>query len=457
MTRILFPLFIVLSTVSASFAQDAHYWTLQFGSKSALLGGAVIGSVEDISATYYNPGALSLIDDLSFTISADVLEFSRLSMSDGGGRGIDLNNSNTGIRPSLVAGTIRENVFESGGVLAYSLLNRQSGHFDIQGLILLDKAAENPELAFDDLALLARFEGVYNDTWAGLTYAQPISDKFALGVTWYNTLRSQRRWTEFSLQGVDEDPGTGTISVLAATSNFYSYSMIFKLGASLKMDQLTAGLTVTTPSMHMFGKGHLGHDESYVSPDSSALAVNYQSKLSAKYKSPVSIGLGASYNLKRFTIHISTEWFDALAPYVVMQGQDWEAQKPGDVTNTLESIHEQKSIINWSVGLQYAVRPKLNLYGSYYIDNTTRDDAIVRADLSTSSFNINNVSLGTNFHIGGVRFDLGLGYSWGENLNERLSDIFSGTDEDIEVSFIYKSIKVLFGIEVDLYGKERGK
>ncbi len=454
MSRTLLALSIILALSTLSSSQDAHYWTLQFGSKSALLGGAVIGSVEDISATYYNPGALSLIDDLSFTISADVLEFSQLSMSDGGGRGIDLSASNTGIRPSLVAGTIKEDIFESGGVLAYSVLNRQSGHFDIQGLITLDREFDVPELDFDNVAILARFEGAYNDTWGGLTYAHPISDNFALGVTWYNALRSQRRWTEFSLQGVDDDPGTGNISVLAATSNFWSYSMIFKLGASLKMDRLTAGLTVTTPSIHMLGNGHLGHDESFVSPDSSSLAVNYQSGLSVTYKNPYSIGLGASYALNKFTAHFSAEWFDALDPYVVMQGEDWEAQKPADEIRTLESIHEQKSIINWSVGLQYTVKPKLNLYTSYYIDNSTRDDAIERADLSTSSFNINNLSLGTNFHIGGIRFDLGVGYSWGEKLNERLSEIFSGTDEDIEVSFVYKSIKILFGIEVDLVRRE---
>ncbi len=57
-------------------AQDAHYWTNQFGPKASLLGGAVIGSVDDISGTYYNPGALSIGTDLSFAVSANVLEMS---------------------------------------------------------------------------------------------------------------------------------------------------------------------------------------------------------------------------------------------------------------------------------------------------------------------------------------------------------------------------------------------
>jgi len=43
-------------------AQDSHYWTTQYGNRSRLLAGAVIGSVDDVSAVFYNPGALALIE-----------------------------------------------------------------------------------------------------------------------------------------------------------------------------------------------------------------------------------------------------------------------------------------------------------------------------------------------------------------------------------------------------------
>ena len=55
-------------------AQDAHYWTLQYGPRSSLLGGAVIGSVDDVSGTFYNPGAVARATDLAFAVSADVFE-----------------------------------------------------------------------------------------------------------------------------------------------------------------------------------------------------------------------------------------------------------------------------------------------------------------------------------------------------------------------------------------------
>ncbi len=51
---------ILLAGLHSARGQDTQYWNLQYGTRSTLLGGAVIGSVSDLSATYYNPGALGL-------------------------------------------------------------------------------------------------------------------------------------------------------------------------------------------------------------------------------------------------------------------------------------------------------------------------------------------------------------------------------------------------------------
>ena len=40
-------------------AQDRQFWDQAVGSRAALLGGIVVAGVNDYSATYYNPGALS--------------------------------------------------------------------------------------------------------------------------------------------------------------------------------------------------------------------------------------------------------------------------------------------------------------------------------------------------------------------------------------------------------------
>jgi hypothetical protein len=48
--------FLIAALPGAAAAQDAQYWTYQYGTRANLLGGAVVGSVVDVSATYYNPG-----------------------------------------------------------------------------------------------------------------------------------------------------------------------------------------------------------------------------------------------------------------------------------------------------------------------------------------------------------------------------------------------------------------
>ena len=92
---------------AAGKAQDAHYWTLQYGTRSTLLGGNVIGSVEDLGATYYNPARLALTSDLSFLLSAKVYQFDKVTVEDGAGEGVDARSSSFGGAPSLVAGTFK--------------------------------------------------------------------------------------------------------------------------------------------------------------------------------------------------------------------------------------------------------------------------------------------------------------------------------------------------------------
>jgi hypothetical protein len=87
---------LLLATPGESAGQDANYWTLHYGPRSSLLGGAVIGSVDDVSGTYYNPGALGLAENLAFAVSADVFEFSVITLEDGGGEGVDLGTARPG-------------------------------------------------------------------------------------------------------------------------------------------------------------------------------------------------------------------------------------------------------------------------------------------------------------------------------------------------------------------------
>ena len=96
----------VLLAPAESSAQNANYWTDQYGPRASLLGGAVIGSISDVSGTYYNPGSLALAESLPFALSTSVYEYQNVVLEDGAGGGVDLAPTRTGVRPSLLAWTI---------------------------------------------------------------------------------------------------------------------------------------------------------------------------------------------------------------------------------------------------------------------------------------------------------------------------------------------------------------
>ena len=57
-----FLIIIICLSYSPAYGQGSYYWNQNYGTISNLLGGLVIGSVRNVSATYYNPGYLGLAE-----------------------------------------------------------------------------------------------------------------------------------------------------------------------------------------------------------------------------------------------------------------------------------------------------------------------------------------------------------------------------------------------------------
>ncbi len=437
--------FLSIGTPAA--AQDSHYWTLQYGPQSSLLGGAVIGSVDDVSATFYNPGALSLASSVAFAVSADVFEVTGVILEDGGGAGVDLGNAKSGLRPSMIAGTIKRGLLGGGGILAYSALTRARGTQDLSGVLLLAGEDLPPELGLEDAVGGVAFTGRFNDFWGGLTYSQALGEHFGLGVTWYGAVRSQERRTESIGQSIGTD-GSGSAEIDIGSGSYTAYRTLFKVGASAGTGPITGGLTLTTPSIQLGGSGDLSFNESAFGTDTVALAASVQPNLSATYKSPLSVGAGLAWRIGNARLHGSAEWFDAIQPYFVMQGEDVVAQEPADRIIPVDAVQEQDEVLNWALGLEYAFSPKVNAYLSYYTDNSTLTDEVERAGLGVLPFNISNVNLGTDFVLKSARLTIGFGFGWGSTVDEELTDLLRQEDPDFEATYVFRSMKLLFGFEI---------
>jgi hypothetical protein len=438
---------VALVAVDPANAQDAHYWTLQYGPRSSLLGGAVIGSVDDISGTYYNPGALRLASDLAFAVSANVFEVSGVALQDGGGEGVDLGTTRSGLRPSLVAGAITTDIL-GRDVLAYSAITRARGTQDLEGIAILSGTDIPSDLQLDDLAGLVRYEGEFNDVWAGLTYASAFGSHVGVGVTWYAAFRSQRRRRETITQTIGTDTsGTATLDI--AGGKYSSVRTLAKIGAYAAGGPVSAGITLTTPSLHITGSGQLGGNYGAFGFGADTLAVTVQTGLPATYKSPLSVGAGAAVRLGKTRVHGGAEWFDAIPSYVVMQGEDYVSQAPEEVL-PIDAVQEMGEVLNWGVGVEHPFSSRVSAYVSYMADNSGLDDEIVRAGLSILPIDISTVTAGADFAVGTARFTLGFGYGWGSKVDQELTNVLQQEDADFQATYVYRSMRFIFGFEIGL-------
>ena len=113
------------SAAAPSLAQDTHYWSIQYGPVGQLIGGQLIGGVSDLSATFYNPGALALRNESSYLLSTESFQRETVSTETSPGLAVlDASSSLFGAAPSLLAGVLPDWLGRDTH-LAWSFLTRQ--------------------------------------------------------------------------------------------------------------------------------------------------------------------------------------------------------------------------------------------------------------------------------------------------------------------------------------------
>lgn len=439
---------MVVSTVAS--AQDSHYWSLQFGPRASLLGGAVIGSVSDVSGTYYNPGGLSMADSLSFAVSTSLLERTTLKLEDGGGEGVDLGSSRSGVRPSMVAGTMGKNLLGKD-VLAYSLISRVEGSQDLTAALILDESNELlAETDLTDLVGVTFFQGQYKDLWGGLSYSHAIGSHIGVGLTWYGAVRTQNRRRQSVVQKVRDD-GSSISSLEMKGGSYSALRTLLKAGVFAAGGPVTGGISVTSPSLNVTGSGELGLDVSDFGSDTLALAASVQTGLPAEYKSPLSVGAGLSVKAGNIRLHASTEWYDSIDPYFAIKGEAFQPQVSDGSAVDVDAIHELDEVLNWAVAVEYAFSSRVTGYASYFTDNSGLTDNVEQSNLNVMPVDIQVVNFGADFSVGKPRLTLALGYGWGSKLDNAITDLLKERDADLEANLVFKSLRLLFGFEVGVH------
>jgi len=439
-------LWVTLLLPGVATAQDAHYWTNQYGTRAELLGGLVVGSVVDLSATYYNPGALAHVSQPTLMLTTDAWQLISITLDIGADDAFDQTSTRFRAAPRIFAVQISSK--ESDNRLAISFLTRHDFEIDVKAGRVTPRDSPIDGTVGQAFSGESAGRAGLSEGWAGFTWARPISDRVGVGATGYIALRSQQRRRQLTASVVDST-GVGTSLTDFDDLSYWNLRTLAKVGVQFDFSPLQLGVTVTTPSLNLFGDGETRVNRALVNSDTSGgtldraeLEANIQKGISSTYKSPLGIAFGAEYDFGRTALFVTGEWFNGVDRYAILDAASFVGQTSGD-TLSVDVLQELESVVNVGIGLEHVLSTRVRLYGAVFTDRTAFGSEATDP-LAVATWDILHFTGGAGFRVGTI--DLTIGASYGHGDGEALPIDF--LDQATDVTGTYRSLKLIFGLQL---------
>jgi len=466
---------VLLILCYSSLAQDTHYWALQFGTRSSLMGGAVVGRVKDNSAIFYNPACLAFIDTGSVSINADLYQLEKTRIEDALGNQKDFNNDNFKNLPLLISGLIptKNPNIKMGYGFATSVDYGFSGLARIDGNYPIVDDAESPgdEATIGQLSLNSRI----TETTLGYGIGKKFNDRWSLGATvlflWRNQGYERNLFTRMFLNTVGNPLVSGDYMQNFSYNNLRTQ---LKLGIYYAGNHFDIGLVLNSPSLKIFGKGTVAADITankilYHGQRIDVLANDRQEKLPSVYKTPWSAASGINIDMKRGQLGIAVQYYAGLEIYDILKAKPAAFVRPQQAYPDIGSDDflrvktGNKSVVNWAVAYEYFINHKFTLDLSFrsdnsFFDRSVRDERGIKPDIS--SWDIYHAVVGGN--VSGRRLSVSTGILFGFGGNKKYEQD-GNLAEPSERNFLqgntiitkasYYSIGILFGITINFNKK----
>ncbi len=464
-------------------AQDAHYWTEQFGNRSTLMSGSVVGSVTDLGAMYYNPSRLALQDDPTFLISAKAFQNVTLRVK-GSEQQQSLGSSTFGTAPTLVAGSfnldsVKFLKFFHGHKFAYGFLSRNQFDYTLSLTDIQTREFNDAWAGEEQYLSEVYWNKNVTDEWMGLTWAMPLTEdrRWTLGITQFVSTYSQSSNYTQSIVGKEEDEGNCTeceVVTYEFTRNrdINHTGYLAKIGLNYSSRYIDVGLTYTSPKATLASTGSYNYRQILTNygnsfSDHENLAEIGWGDATTFQKTPMSAALGVGIKLGKNVISFSAEWFDAVDEYyVLIPDNPINRQSPEDGTQILNRyVDKRKSVINYGIGIEWYLNKSVHGFTSFATDHSSLEKTFFGDSFEETDGFDNNFFSGDILHLGGgleielkkMNFTLGAVYSWGEQTIGRVGQIpgqnnpDSGIDPNATTDLIWERWKILVGFDLPFY------
>lgn len=460
----IYLLLLLFGHIFRAEAQDNHYWAQQYGAAGTILGGAMIGGVDDNSAVYYNPGAIAFIGNTSLSVDANVYRLDKIIISDGAGKDMNLNSAQLSVYPQIIAGMVNL-LKKSKFRFSYTMLTRNHGN-------VLMNSRYTSGLSGTGSPSTTSYVGVFdyinqlNEQWFGAGAGYQISEKLGVGATLFLSYRGQSYQLTNYVQEVEP---VDSLSVFRTQQNdeaikYSTFRLLTKLGLSYAGDQWKFGLTITTPSVGVYGTGNVQRENSIitVSENPSDMKDNFlimdrKTSVKAVFRHPFSFAAGAEYKTDKTRLVLSAEYFfktgvyhlmePVPAPFVYPASYLDSANYKSLIDNYLDVELATKSVLNAGIGFSREVYKKLTLLLGASTDFSSYDDPAEANEMMNAfgGFDIYHFSAGLSYNQQKHSITLGFSYSFAPSKHVPPYTIINQTPDFTEKALLsaYSSAIVL--------------
>jgi hypothetical protein len=390
-------------------AQIDHYWSQNFNTASALLSGAVVGGEAEISSVFYNPAQISHKNAQNFALTASLFKYERYRLRNGLGDEIDLKRDIFKVLPKFVSYTkSKDNGLDYE--LAIFTRNEQKVELfaDVSRVLDILSQPDGEEFYNADI----QYKVDFKDFWIAGGFSKELASGLKIGLGNYISIKTLKNEYELNARAFPQDDtiqinGSPAPFYLAATSNraiqkLVDVRLLWKFGLQYNKGLWGVGLTVSTPSIPIYGEGEAKRETSRAnifnpsdgSPVIDFSVSDYQRKVRARLKDPLAIALGLHYRSPddKNSILFTAEYFFPIKEYDMLELEQDNNQATPSVQDSLGMSvipfkRKTNGVLNAGFGYRKYINEKVSFLGGFRTDFTAADQEFLRE----SNFLLNRI------------------------------------------------------------------
>ena len=392
--------------VSATAQQD-NLWTTEFGSRSAMVAGAVTASVRDNSAIYYNPGALGFIKNSNIGLSANIINYYTTYIKNGAGEDQNIYYPYLNFVPQFISGVVKSKKIPDV-TFTYAAFNKHQSKLDLFQTYnkKLDVYPQFP--GEEKYSSTYKYYDEIIETWVGMGAGYLLNPNWSVGLSIFLSYRSEVNQEHIENVVFDNNDNIVANTIFLNELNFGQLAMIYKAGVAYEDEYINWGATITTSGVRigLFTGTMLHRTESTMMPGEEDHYYSiYNDWTNAWYKHPWEFDTGIQFSLGGGLFNTRVSYFSQIRTYTVAEF-DNEAIISSNTgspvyPNKNKVKYATKPVFNFGFGYEKRISKNIELLTGFKVDRNVFDSKELNRDdywVTTKSYwNLYTASIGADY------------------------------------------------------------